>query len=68
MEILFGKRLRDLRQEKGLRQSDVARHLEVSSATVTRWENGKQQPDYLVLAKLAKFFGVTADYLLGLEK
>ena len=67
MEILFSKKIRDLRLEKGLRQSDVAQYLKVTPATVTRWENKTQEPDYLTLALLAKFFGVTTDYILGLE-
>ena len=67
MEILFSKRIRELRIEKGLKQSDVARHLKVTPATVTRWENNTQEPDYLTLYVLAQFFDVSADYLLGLE-
>lgn len=67
MEIVFNKRIRELRLEKGLRQSDIAKKLKVTPATVTRWENKAQEPDYLTLAQLAQFFEVTSDYLLGLE-
>lgn len=67
MEIIFNKRIRELRFEKGLKQSDVAKHLKVTPATVTRWENKTQEPDYLTLALLAQFFNVSTDYLLGLE-
>ena len=67
MEILFNQRLRELRLEKGLKQSDVAQALNVTPATVTRWENKTQEPDYLTLALLANFFNVSTDYLLGLE-
>jgi transcriptional regulator with XRE-family HTH domain len=67
MKILFDKRIRELRIEKGLRQSDIAAQLGVTPATVTRWENKTQEPDYLTLALLAQFFDVTTDYLLGLE-
>lgn len=67
MKILFDKRIRDLRIEKGLKQSDVAKQLGVTPATVTRWENKTQEPDYLTLALLAQFFDVSTDYLLGLE-
>ena len=67
MKILFGKRIKELRIEKHLRQSDIARAIGVTPATVTRWENSTQEPDYLTLALLAYFFEVSTDYLLGLE-
>lgn len=67
MKIKFGKRLKELRLEKGLTQKDLAQNMNVSTATVTRWELEVQEPDYLTLAKLASYFKVTADYLLGLE-
>lgn len=67
MKILFSKRIKELRIEKQLRQSDIARAIGVTPATVTRWENDTQEPDYLTLALLAQFFDVSTDYLLGLE-
>ena len=67
MKILFNIKIRELRLEKGLRQSDIAKYLKVTPATVTRWENNTQEPDYNTLALLAQFFEVSTDYLLGLE-
>ncbi len=67
MEIMFNKKIRELRLEKGLKQSDIAQYIKVTPATVTRWESNTQEPDYRTLALLAKFFEVTTDYLLGLE-
>ena len=67
MKIKFGKRLRELRIEKKLTQKALAQVMNVSTATVTRWELEIQEPDYLTLAKLAVFFKVSTDYLLGLE-
>lgn len=67
MEIIFGKRLRELRIEKGLTQEALAKEMNVSFNTVSDWENGKHEPDFTMLAKLAVFFEVTTDYILGLE-
>ena len=63
----FGKNLKELRKEKNLWQADIAKALCVTDATVSRWELGKQEPDFDMLIKIAKYFGVTTDYLLGLE-
>ena len=58
-------RLKLLRKERGLLQKDVAEHLNVAVSTYSYWENGKFEPDQESLSKLADFFGVSADYLLG---
>ena len=63
----FGKNLKELRKEKNLWQSDIAKALCVTDATVSRWEMSKQEPDFDMLIKIAQYFGVTTDYLLGLE-
>lgn len=63
----FQERLREIREEKGLSQNQLAKQTGFSSASISRWENGIQDiaSDYLIV--LCKFFGVSADYLLGLE-
>ena len=61
-------RLKLLRKERGLLQRDVAEHLNIAVSTYSYWENGKFEPDQESLSKLADFFGVSADYLLGREK
>lgn len=58
-------RLKELREEKGVLQKDVARHLNVAVSTYSYWEKGKYEPDQKILAKLADYFGVTVDYLIG---
>ena len=63
----IGARLRILREEKGLRQEDVGNYLAVQKSTVSQWENDVRTPDSATIVKLAKFFGVTTDYLLGNE-
>ncbi len=68
IEVKFGERLKELRLDKGLKQKDIARDLHVSTPTVTRWEGGVQEPDFLTLITLAKYFNVSTDYLLGIEE
>lgn len=65
---VFAKRLNELRQEKGLSIMALGKAIAVSDATICRWENGISdiKSDQLVL--LAKFFGVSSDYLLGIEE
>jgi transcriptional regulator with XRE-family HTH domain len=46
----------------------MARRLGISTIMISSYELEKRQPSYEVLIKLAAFFGVTTDYLLGLEK
>ena len=62
---MIGKRLRALRKEKGLKQIDIANVLDVSRTTYTQYETEKSEPDLATVTKLAEFFSVTTDYLLG---
>ncbi len=63
---LFGERLKYLRTEKGIGQNLLAEKLQLSNASVSYWETGKQIPSAEVVFKLALFFNVSADYLLGI--
>lgn len=63
-----GKKIFALRSEKGLRQKDFASILGVSASTIGMWETDKRQPDLAALKKIADYFNVTTDYLLGIEK
>lgn len=65
MKNLFAERLRDLRNEKGLSQRELAKQLQVSSAIISKWENGLMQPTADNIIAVADFFNVCADYLLG---
>lgn len=62
---VFRKRLLQLRTEKRLSQSKLAKQLGISPATIGYYENGDRLPDIDIAARIANFFGVTADYLLG---
>ena len=62
---MIGKRLRALREKKGLKQIDIANVLGVSRTTYTQYETEKSEPDLATVTKLAEFFNTTTDYLLG---
>ena len=67
MEIILGKRLKELRTEKGFTQQEVADYFKISSVTYLRYEKAQREPSLELLVKFACFFVVTTDYLLGLE-
>ncbi|HZK52788.1 MAG TPA: helix-turn-helix domain-containing protein [Desulfosporosinus sp.] len=62
-KIIF-KRFKELREDRGLIQSQLAEHLGIGRASVSNYENGDRFPDAKALIKYADFFGVTIDYLL----
>ena len=64
---LMSERLRTLRLEKGIGQNALAEALQISNASISYWENGKQEPSAHAVYKLAVYFDVTADYILGLK-
>ncbi len=64
MEIL-AERLLFLRNEKKLRQLDVAKGVGIGLYTYQRYEYGEREPVASVLKSIADFYGVSADYLLG---
>lgn len=57
--------LRLLRDEKNITQADVANALEIDRTTYTKYESGKSKPDSVMLQKLATYFNVSTDFLLG---
>lgn len=65
---ITGERIKQLRTEKGLSQDDLAKYLNLKNrSTLGTWETSdKASPDYETLKKIAVFFNVTTDYLLGL--
>ena len=66
-EKVFPIRLIELRKEKGLTQGELADKIGISRQSVTLYEREARIPDIEVLAKIASYFGVSADYLIGLE-
>ena len=65
MEMTIGKRIAQLRKEKGLIQEELSQMMEVSAQAVSKWENDQTCPDIASLPKLAKILGVTVDELLS---
>lgn len=57
--------LSQLRKEKDVGQKEIAAYLNVSIGTVSNYENNVHAPDYATLCRLADYFGVTTDFLLG---
>ena len=64
---MFSEILKDLRSKSGISQGQLAKSVGVSPGNVSDWEVGKTKPGYVALAALARFFGVSADYLLELD-
>ena len=59
-------RIRDLREDRDLRQDDVAKLLNCTQACYSHYENGRRDIPTEVLIRLAAFYGTSTDYLLGL--
>lgn len=62
---IFAERLLDLQKEKGISQAMLAKRLEVSYSVVCYWETNRSEPTAPNLVKIADYFDVSVDYLLG---
>lgn len=67
MKVLLGNRLKELREEKGLTQKQVAAALYLNSVTYLHYEKSQREPPLSVLINMADYFGVSTDYLLGVS-
>lgn len=65
--VNFGDKLRTLRTEAGMTQTELARRLNITKSVVSYYELQERTPSPDVLIKLAGIFHVTTDYLLGIE-
>jgi len=63
--MTVGQRIIQLRREQGVYQKELADYLQVSVGTVSNYEKSRHFPDPATICKIAEFFGVTCDYLLG---
>jgi transcriptional regulator with XRE-family HTH domain len=61
----FGKRLKQLREDKHLTQKELAEQLSVNRDALAKWETERAFPDLIMVKSIAEFFGVATDYLLG---
>lgn len=64
---MFADILKKLRAEKHISQGKLAEAIGVSAGNVSTWESGESKPGYTALCALARYFGVTSDYLLELS-
>lgn len=62
---MFAQRLKSLREKSNINQNALAKELSVSQSAVGNWESGIRVPDVKTLEKLANYFDVSIDYLLG---
>ena len=68
MNIYLSDKLKELRNQRNISQEKLAQYLNVSFQAVSKWENGNSYPDITLLPDIAKFFGITVDELLCVEK
>ena len=64
---IFSERLKELRAESKLSAKELGKKIGVSDAAVINWENNVNDIKGEYIVRLAEFFGVSSDYLLGLE-
>ena len=67
MENTFRERLKELREEKGIGQVQLATEINVSKGIISLWENGLREPKLSNLVSLALYFKVSINFLAGLE-
>lgn len=65
LRVQIGKNIRRYRQDKGLTETELAKLIDVNQRNLSRWELGKSMPPTKVIIKMAKYFQVTSDALLG---
>ena len=64
---MLSERIKRLRQERKISQTELAGALNVTKQCASNWENDNVQPSVEMLVRLAQFFSVSTDYLLGLD-
>lgn len=58
-------RIKELRKQRGMSQSELAQKIDVSTSAVGMYEQGRREPDTSTLLKIARFFDVSVDFLIG---
>lgn len=67
MAEILGEKIKRLRKENGLNQTQLAERIGVDKSAISFWENGINEPKANYITKLALLFNISADYLLGIE-
>lgn len=65
MKINIGKSLKNFRESENLTQSKLAENSGISQQSISRWENGQRLPNIIDLVKLADYYKVSIDELIG---
>ncbi len=68
MDINLKEKLRTLRQQKNITQETLANYLKITPQSVGKWERGEGFPDITMLPKIAFYFDITVDELLGIDE
>jgi len=68
MNITINENLKKLRQEKGNTLENLSDYLDISFQAISKWERGETYPDITLLPKIASYYNVSVDYLLGVEE
>ncbi len=66
--VNFGDKLKHLRIEKNLTQKQLAERIGLATSAISSYESGNRYPTYDVMAKFARIFHVSTDYLIGIEE
>lgn len=67
MEDAFSRNMSQLRRSRGMSQRKAAADLNISQALLSHYENGAREPGLPFLCRACKYYGVSADYMLGLS-
>ena len=62
---MLSERIKELRTTRGISQAELGKEVRLTQQAIAKWEKGIAEPDSETIAKLADFFQVTTDYLLG---
>lgn len=65
--LKIGENILQKRKERGITQEELAEFMMVTKASVSKWETGQSYPDILILPKLATFFNISVDELIGYD-
>lgn len=68
MELTFAEKIRLLREEKELNQTELGQAVNMTQRKISYLENGKYEPSLEDIKMLCRFFNVSADYLLGFSR
>ena len=65
MKVIGMIRLREIRKKRGITQVKLSMDLNISQNSISRYEKGLREPDLATLIRIADYFHVSVDYLLG---